>query len=163
MQHNRKRTLVVAVGTVSVVGMFASLAVGSPGFGFTFTNLVEKADLEATVHLNSDRVKFQTKGPTDVRVQTLTFQPGGRTGWHHHPGFVLVAVRSGEVTVVDAQCNSRVFGPDSPNGAAFTESGDEPMEVRNNGDGAATVYATFVAPHASPPVFRLEDEPPACA
>jgi len=50
---------------------------------------VAKADL-VPVHLNSDRVKFQTKDPTAVRFQTLTFQAGARTGWHHHPGFTLV-------------------------------------------------------------------------
>lgn len=124
---------------VAVAGAFTSLALGSLGSGFAATKLVAKADLNETVHLNSDRIKFQTKVPTDIRVQTLTFQPGGRTGWHHHPGFVLVAVQSGEVTVFDSQCNSKTYGPDSPRGAVFTESGDEPMEVRNRSDAPATV------------------------
>jgi hypothetical protein len=163
MRFDRRRILVIATVGVAIVSTFTSLALGSLGSGFTATNLVAKADFNETVQLNSDRVKLQTKGPTDVRVQTLTFQPGGRTGWHHHPGFVLVAVQSGEVTIFDSQCNSKTYGPDSPNGAAFVESGDEPMEVRNTGGAPATVYATFVAPEATPAVFRLEDDPAACA
>ena len=136
---------------------------GSLGSGFTATNLVAKADFDDAVQLNSDRVKLQTKGPTDVRVQTLTFQPGGHTGWHHHPGFVIVAVQSGEVTIFDSHCDSTTYGPGSPYGAAFVESGDEPMEVRNVGGTPATVYATFVAPDADPAVFRIEDDPAPCA
>ncbi len=115
------------------------------------------------MQLNSDRIKFQTKGPTDVRVQTITFAPGGYSGWNHKPGFALVAVQSGEVTQFDPQCNGTTYGPNSPNGAVFMEYGDEPEEVRNTSSAPATVYATLVAPDADPAVFRIEDDPPPCA
>ena len=81
-----------------------------------------KADNNEAVQLNSDRIKLQTKGPTDVRVQTITFAPGGRSGWNHKPGFVLVAVLSGEVTKFDSHCNGTTYGPDSPNGAVFSST-----------------------------------------
>ena len=35
----------------------------------------------------SDGITFQTKAPTDVRVQQFVFGPNSRTGWHHHPGW----------------------------------------------------------------------------
>jgi hypothetical protein len=43
----------------------------------------------------------------------------------------------------------------------FIERGDEPGQVTSAG--GATAYATFVAPSADPPVFRIEDDPPPCA
>jgi hypothetical protein len=162
MKRKRGRLSTAAIG-VAVVGTFAAVALGSPGSGRVTTLLVEKADNNEIVRLNSDRIKFQTKGPTDVRIQTITFAPGGRSGWNHKPGFVLVAVLSGEVTKFDSHCNGTTYGPNSPNGAVFLEYGDEPEEVRNISGAPATVYATLVAPDADPPVFRIEDDPPACA
>ena len=160
MKRKHVRLLTAAVG-VAVLGTFAAMAFGSGGLGNDITVLVTRADLNETVQLNSDRIKFQTKGPTDVRVQTITFAPGSYSGWHHHPGFVLVAVKSGEVTNVDSQCNATTYGPSSPNGSAFVEYGDEPGEVRNTTSEPATVYVTLVAPDADS--FRLEDDPPPCA
>src|SRR5436190_11080522 len=115
MNRNHRR-LVIAAVAVAMVGTVAAVALGSPGSGRVTTLLVAKADNNEAVHLNSDRIKFQTKGPTDVRVQTITFAPGGHSGWNHKPGFALVAVQSGEVTVFDSQCNSTAHGPSSSNG-----------------------------------------------
>jgi hypothetical protein len=75
---------------------------------------------------------------------------------------VIVAIKTGTLTVLDADCNATTYGPGSPNGSAFVEYGDEPGEVRNLTDQPATVYATFVAPDADPPVFRIEDAPATC-
>ena len=161
-KRNHRRLVIAAVG-VAMVGTVAAVAFGSSGSGRVTTLLVAKADNDETVKLNSDRIKFQTKGPTDVRVQTITFAPGGYSGWNHKPGFAIVAVKSGEVTVFDAECNLKAYGPSSPNGAVFVEYGDEPAEVRNMTSAPATVYATLVAPDADPPVFRIEDDPPPCA
>jgi hypothetical protein len=162
IRRKHGRLLSAAVG-LAVVGTFAAVALGSAGSGRVTTLLVTKADNNETIELNSDRIKFQTKGPTDVRVQTITFAPGGYSGWNHKPGFALVAVQSGEVTVFDSQCNPTTYGPSSPNGAVFMEYGDEPAEVRNISSAPATVYATLVAPDAEPAVFRIEDDPPPCA
>ena len=159
--RSRKRLTVALVG-FAVVGTCTAVALGSAGSGFSPTTLVT-ANFDKLVQTNSDRVKFQTKDPTDVRVQQIAIGAGGFSGWHHHPGFVLVAVKSGEVTNVDSQCNATTYGPSSPNGSAFVEYGDEPGEVRNTSSTPATVYVTLVAPDADPAVFRIEDDPPPCA
>ena len=161
MKHHRKRILAATGFAASLT--VAAVALGSPGAGRVTTLLVADAVNNDPVQLNSDRIKFQTKGPTDVRVQTITFAPGGYSGWNHKPGFALVAVQSGEVTQFDSQCNGTTYGPNSPNGAVFMEYGDEPEEVRNTSSAPATVYATLVAPDADPAVFRIEDDPPPCA
>ncbi len=159
MKLNRKHVLAATVGGVAI-GMLAPAAIGSPPSGFTATTLV-KADLDRTVRLNSDRVKFQTKDPTDVLVQKIVTDAGGSSGWHHHPGMVVVAVQSGAMTVWDSNCNRETYGPGLPNGSVFVEGGDEPGQVTSTA--GATSYATFVAPSAEPPVFRIEDDAPPCA
>lgn len=159
MKFNRQHVIAATVGGVAI-GMLGPAALGSPPSGFTGTNLV-KADLDREIQLNSDRVKFQTKDPTDVLVQKVVVDPGGSSGWHHHPGMVVVAVQSGTMTVWDSSCNKQTYGPGLPNGSVFVESGDEPGQVTSAG--GATSYATFVAPSANTPVFRIEDNPPPCA
>ena len=141
---------------VAAIGTFAAVAFASSPSHFTATTLVT-ANFANDVHLNSDRVKFQTKDPTDVRVQKIVVTAGGSSGWHHHPGIVIVAVALGSVTVWSSDCSSTTYGPGLPDGAVFTESGTDPGEVTSAG--GATTYATLIAPHADPPVFRIEDAP----
>jgi quercetin dioxygenase-like cupin family protein len=151
------RVAAVTIGAV-VCGILAATAFGSPPSAITVSNPVGKADLDRTVNLDADGIVFKTKAPTDLRVQTVAFAPLGRTGWHHHPGIVLVAVQSGTVTVYDSRCHSKAYGPGSPNGSVFVESGREPLEVRNlSSTDTATVVATLVAPNSDLDIFRAED------
>jgi len=159
MKFNRNYVLAATVGAVGV-GALAPVALASPPSGFTPTVLV-KADFDETVRVNSDRIKFQTKDPTDVMVQQIVLAQGGSSGWHHHPGIVIIAVKSGSITVWDSDCNKTTYGPGLPNGAVSIERGDKPGLV-TSADGATT-YTTFVAPSADPPVFRIEDDAPPCA
>jgi hypothetical protein len=159
LRSSRKK-LSAAIVAVAVSAAGAAVALGSPGLGFVPTNLVT-GSMNNAVKWNSDRVKFQTKGPTDTRVQKIEIAPGGYSGWHHHPGVVIVTVATGAVTFTQSDCSSTTYGPGLPAGSAFVEGGDDPGQASST-DGA-TVYATFVAPHANPPVFRIEDDPPPCA
>ena len=138
----------------------AAPALASPGNGITST-VLGTGDLEQTVEYNHDRIKFQTKDPVDVRVQRLVFAAGAYTGWHHHPGVVIVTVASGLITVVEADCSTTSYGPGSPNGSVFVEGHDTPMEARSATGG--TVYATYIAPDAPTPLFRIEDDPLSCS
>jgi quercetin dioxygenase-like cupin family protein len=156
-----KRAGIATVG-VAACGLVAAAALASPPSGFTPTTLVPEAETAHSFHVNSDRVKLQAKGPVDVRVQRVDIAAGGSSGWHHHPGVVIVAVETGTVTYVDSNCDTTSYGAGSPNGSVFIESGDDPHEVRNLTAQPATVYATFVAPDADPGVFRIEDAPINC-
>ena len=155
----RKKWIAATVG-VALIGTLAAVALASPGSGVTLMTLVT-ADFEKTVQVNSDRVNFQTEGASDVRVQKIDFAPGSNFGWHHHPGLVIVAVQSGTVTLMDSECTSVTYGPGLADGAVFVMTGDDPMYTSSAT--GATVYATFIAPAANPPVFRMEDDPPPCA
>ena len=54
------------------------------------------------------------------RLLHVTFQPGGSTGWHIHPGPALVTVKTGQLTLHRAKgCRTRTFGA----GQTFLEFG----------------------------------------
>ena len=49
-----------------------------------------------------------------VVIARYTIAPGGTTGWHSHPGKVVVAIQSGELTLyrdVDGTCRTKTVGP----------------------------------------------------
>jgi quercetin dioxygenase-like cupin family protein len=149
-----------AMAGMAATAMIATPSVASPPSGVTPTTFVT-ADLNAGDHLNDDRIKFQTKGPTDVRMQKLEFAAGGTTGWHHHPGMVIVVVASGTIELWNTSCGKTAYGPGSPNGQVFVEAGDHAHQATSAA--GATVYVTYVAPSASPGVFRVEEQVPFCA
>jgi hypothetical protein len=160
--RSKKRWAAATVGVAVIGTIAAAVALGSPPGppgNVTITTLVT-ANFDETVHLNSERVKFQTKDATDVRIQKIVFAPGSFSGWHHHPGMVLLAVESGAVTFWKSDCSSKTYGPGLPNGAVFAEGGDDPTQVTSTN--GATFYATFVAPSQDPPVTRVEDAAITC-
>jgi quercetin dioxygenase-like cupin family protein len=153
----RKLVLVLSLIT-ALAAAGATIALANSGTLITTTILGHRATLSESVHVNQDRVKFQTKVPTDVLVQTITFQPQGSSGWHFHPGVVIVVVESGQVTTHDSSCRTSTYGPHQ----SFVESGTKPFMVSNeSATDKAVVYATLVVPAGSP--FRIETAPPACA
>lgn len=155
----RRRHVIASTIAILALGASAPLALASPGSGLTVTTLAT-ANLDHAIHANSDHIRVHTKGSTIVRVQNLVFSAGAKTGWHHHPGVIVVAVASGAVTVWDSHCNSKTYGPALPDGAAFTESGDDNLQVTSST--GASVYATYIVPQVDPPEFRIEADPPSC-
>jgi quercetin dioxygenase-like cupin family protein len=158
MKINRTRAVVITIAAAASAAAAAAIALASAGSGTSVTILAPRSTFSDTIHLNDDRIKFQTKDPTDLVTQQVTFAPHAFSGWHHHPGFILVLVKSGHVTTHDANCQTKTYGP----GQAFVESGSAPFEVTNDSDTETAVdVATQVAPAGSP--FRIEDDPPPCA
>ena len=150
---------VAAIAAMSTAGILATPASGSPGSGITPTTYVT-SDLTEVVDFNHDRVKFQTKDPTTVRVQKLEFAPGGHTGFHHHPGVVIVSIQSGSLTLVDGSCGTEVHAA----GSVFVEGEDHVHEAVS--PGGATVYVTYIVPRDYTPAnekFRVEEPVPFCA
>jgi quercetin dioxygenase-like cupin family protein len=148
------------IGVIAVVailgGALSAIALANPGTSSS-TILAPRSTLSASIQANDNRIKFQTKDPTDLVTQQVTFAPGTNSGWHHHPGVILVLVKAGTVTVWDPNCQTTTYSA----GQAFIEGGTEPMMVSNEGSVTAIDVATQVAPSGSP--FRIEDDPPACA
>ena len=156
MNHVQK--LALGVGAMAILSAGGTtIALANPGSFVTTTILGHRARLSDTVKLNQNRIKFQTKVATDVQVQTLTFLPHGTSGWHFHPGVVIVVVESGHVTTHDANCETRTYGPHQ----SFVESGSAHMVSNESQTDSAVVFATLVVPVGSP--FRIEASAPPCA
>lgn len=90
-------------------------------------------------------VELKSHDNTDIAVSTIVVKPGGHSGWHYHPGPVLVVVTSGAITFYhgsDPNCS----GMRHPVGTAFIEQGGDVGIARNEGSVDATVVATFFVP-----------------
>ena len=91
------------------------------------------------------RVEIKVKDESDVFVNTSTVTPGGSTGWHKHPGPILVTVTSGVFTYYhgdDPTCTPHVY----PAGTAFIETPDDVHIGRNEGSVPLTWVATGIIP-----------------
>jgi len=103
----------------------------------------------------------KTKGDSDLYVQNNTWQPGGTTGWHSHPGHSLIIVTSGTLTNYesdDPQCQPHVYT--AP--ATFVDAGGDHVHmVRNETNQVATGYAVQLIPAGA--TRRIDaDSPPNC-
>ena len=117
-----------------------------PGIAVTtFVRAPPRERAEWWRQASADHIRLHTKGATDVAIQTITSPPGGSSGWHSHPGVVLVAVQSGTVTLYDQECHATQYGP----GQAFVEVGDDPSLVRNNTTSNAVLYVTLIVPSSA--------------
>lgn len=151
----RKRALALFV---VAAGAFTAIAMASAPSNFTGGPVVI-AKLQQDVQVNSERIKFQTKDPTDTAVFKLNFGANSKSGWHHHNGMVLVQVAQGAVRVYDSSCAYKTYGVGLPGGSVFVE-GDTVHQV-TSADGA-TAYATAIVEKHLPADFRDEDLVPFC-
>ncbi|HEV2016899.1 MAG TPA: hypothetical protein VGQ98_01205 [Gemmatimonadaceae bacterium] len=102
-----------------------------------------------TFHIKSKAagydVELKSHDNTDIAVAKIVIAPGANSGWHFHPGPVLVVVKSGAVTFYegnDPTCSPTVH----PANTAFVEKGGDVGFARNEGSVEAIVVATFFVP-----------------
>lgn len=97
-------------------------------------------------------------GPADevrLRIVRSEFvpsadQPSFSTGWHTHPGPVIVQVHSGRFRVTETStCRQEVFGP----GETFVETPELPAIV--TASKAVTWTTTFIIPANKPPLTMV--------
>jgi quercetin dioxygenase-like cupin family protein len=94
--------------------------------------------------------------PTDHVVQRIVWGAGSSSGWHRHPGVVLVTVQSGTLVFYGADCRAQTYTA----GQSFWESGARAGLVRNETQADATVYATYIIPAGAP--LRIDLPNPGC-
>ena len=154
IMHISKHVKLVALVGIMAVASTATVAIAEPGSGVMGEPLVG-AHLNEVTQINHDRIKLQTKEPTDVRVLKLTFAPGSRSGWHHHSGINMVSVASGQVTFTDNNCVAKTYGPGQPDGSVFVEGDDNPGQATSST--GAVAYVVVVLPTGA--ANRIEDAP----
>src|SRR5438105_3442854 len=101
------------------------------------------ADLQkSTVWLSLQK----NKGSSDVYVQSNTWEPGGSTGWHSHPGQSLIMVTHGTITDYmgdDSDCTPHVYRQ----GMGFVDAGGNHVHILRNessSDTAGTIAIQLV-------------------
>jgi len=101
---------------------------------------------------------LHVNGPSDVLQALLVFQPGAETGWHIHPGPVIVVVKSGALTETHSDGCTTLH----PSGSVFFESAGEVHNAANQTNGVTEVYATFLSPTGSQPLIKVPDPGRVC-
>ena len=147
------RSLPLALALAAVL---AGTALATGASGFHGTPLARGTTAGAT-QFNVGDIKFQTKDQVDFANATVTIDPLGQSGWHSHPGVVLVTVLSGTVTFYQADCSFIRH----PAGSAFVESNGATGLARNESATVpAVVYVTYIVPVGVP--LRIDQPDPGC-
>jgi quercetin dioxygenase-like cupin family protein len=101
---------------------------------------------------------MKVNGPNDVLQAKLVFQPGAETGWHIHPGPVVVVVSTGAITETHANGCITVH----PAGSVFFETANEVHNATNHTGIEADVFATFISPAGSKPLIPVDNPGRVC-
>lgn len=167
----RTRMLIVAVSVACVI---VGIAVGTPIVGLNFANIISNGNTatgsatHATVQLppaagqepgdddNQWNGMLYLSGPTNVIVQDVDYFAGGHTGWHSHPGLLVLTVVSGSLEWYDANCNMTVHNA----GDSFTEN-TATHYFRNVGTGDVHLTVTYLLAAGQP--RRIDQAAPPCA
>jgi quercetin dioxygenase-like cupin family protein len=138
--------------------------------------------LSAPVHARADfadptDIKFKVKGGAQEVIhvpeaqqtvmQQIVIGPGGHTGWHSHPGPVVVLVKSGTMSFYDGDdpsCTERNYSA----GQAFVDSGQGHVHIARNESTTDNLelWATYFDVPPPPPLpasqnnFRIDAPAP---
>ena len=155
----RRTILLMAVAATVLALVVVGAALATPPKGVTPTPLTRATLGNFEAENNGIEVESQ-RTSADFALAKVVIEPGGTTGWHHHPGVALVSVNSGVVTEYDKNCHKSVYKA----GEGFFESKGEVHVVRNKGKADAVLYVTFIAPTKTPAdgLVLLDPKPKGC-
>ena len=144
----------MAVGVTVLLALVVGAALATPPKEATVTPLT-RATL-GNFEANNDGIEVESeRHSADIANAKVVLEPGGSTGWHHHPGVTLVSIASGTVAGYDHDCGKTVYKA----GEGFVERHDAVHVVRNKGNVKAVLYATFLVPTNTTEEGIRVDEP----
>ena len=158
----------VVLGSVSAASIIAGVALATPTIGAYYNVILSTGTVDRDVHTHahvalpgSDEgfsAELETDGAANFIVQDVKFSPGGTTGWHTHPGVLLLslAADSGPIDWYDAHCVKHVYHA----GDSWTE-GTKLHDVVNSSSVDAHFVVTYVVAKG---LNKRTDQPaPGCA
>lgn len=107
--------------------------------------------------LDDWHVEIKARPALDIAVQTITFQPGGNSGWHRHAGPVFIQVVSGTMSFYesdDPTCTPIIRTA----GQGYLDVGDHAHIARNETGVAAQNLVTYFARPREP--LRIDQPVP---
>ena len=148
--HKRLMLFVPVAALCAVVGG-TTVAGATPGSGVVSGRILAQGDfqdgLDAKFKVSGHHGTQVSKidGAGRAVVQEIVLGPGGHTGWHSHPGPVVVVVQQGVLTLYDgADCSS---GKTYDSGEAFVDPGQGHLHIaRNEGSSDVVLLVTYLAP-----------------
>lgn len=155
---NVRLTLALVLGSGLLL---AGAALATPGVGILSAPVHARGTLGEHQVVNSKSgVHLKTKGSVDVATQQIVMAGGGSTGWHSHPGPVLVTVKSGALRLIyadDPTCTGTVYEA----GDSFIDRGDAITHIARNESPTDPVelWATYLVPGDAGTAFRNDVSP----
>jgi quercetin dioxygenase-like cupin family protein len=122
---------------------------------FVRAGFVDPTDLKLKVTGQQGQEVIHVPNAQETVFQQVVIAPGGYTGWHSHPGPVLVLIKSGQLSFYDGEdptCTPRVYTA----GQAFIDRGQGHVHIgRNEGSENLEMWsAYFDVPPGQP--FRID-------
>jgi quercetin dioxygenase-like cupin family protein len=159
--------ILIAPVLVALVAFTAVPAGATPPCGVVSENLLDPVpagyfpsgflNLMCRSNLPDWLLHTRVRGDSDVYVTKHTFEAGGQTGWHSHPGPSLIMVIEGTLTVYHDDCTFETYSA----GESFTDLGcGDVHNVRNEGATDAVDVAVQIVPHGAP--RRVDVDNPGC-
>ena len=145
------RKLAIAI-LVVIAAVAAGTAFATTGFLIT-TTPIARGTLDG--HF---KIKLQDSAtPGDVAVVQITQGVGGNSGWHSHPGPAILVVKSGQLTIEQADCSSKTYAA----GQVAIEPTGLVHRASNSGATTLEFWVTFLdVPVGMPP--RIDAADPGC-
>ena len=155
---------VVVLGVILAATFYAELVRATKGSG-TSSTLLGRGTFDEPVRVSREldepnqewEAEVEVRPSLDVATQIITFQPGGQSGWHSHPGPVFITVMSGTMTFYEADdpsCQPIVRTA----GQGYLDKGESAHIARNESGAPATNVVTYFAPVGA--ALRIEQPQP---
>lgn len=155
---NRRSVQAAAMTAAAILVVSTTLVVASPGSGISGVSTRGDGVISGRVNINKPNVvQLRTYGDLRVFDQELTIGPLGHTGWHRHPGPVLVTVVSGTFRFQLTDCSFTDYFP----GQTVVDTGEVVHRGTNpSGTDTASLSITYLTPVGAP--LRIEADAVTC-
>jgi quercetin dioxygenase-like cupin family protein len=156
-------SMVVVLTLISTLTGGVALATPASGIlsGTVFARgpFVDPVDMKFKV-AGEHREVLHVRNARETVVQQIVIGPLGQTGWHSHPGPVVVVIKSGALTFYSADdpaCSSRTYYA----GESFIDSGQGHVHLARNLSATENVelWATYFDVPVGQP-FRIDAADP---
>lgn len=164
MSRNSK----IILGCALAASIVAGIAFATPTVGAWYNVVLSIGTVNRDVHVHAHlqvpgmedgfSAALETEGASNIIQQEIKFSPGGTTGWHKHPGILLLtlAADSGSIDWYDSNCGKTVYNA----GDSWTE-GTKLHDVVNRSSTDAHFLVTYVVAKGIPK--RTDQAAPQCA
>ncbi len=131
-----RAVMLASFGVAAVLTLLVTKTLATPSSGIVSATVLARASFTVPVD-----AKFKIGGDheevihlpdlQETVIQQVIVGPGGSTGWHSHPGPVIVLIKSGALAYYDSEdptCTPRVYTA----GEAFIDPGQGHVHLARN-------------------------------